>query len=236
MREPRNHAVRAVPFPDLRKPVVYGDHLAIGRRGHIAGGKSICEHRFRDQELTCQLRSKAAVFRFDDGARVMSDQAAQRRVSMLNVAEVAGTVERMKAGIDQFGRVPDVVQPCRGFEQVGVVSEYRHEGAGSCRDTLNVRPATRERDFEELACEFFGPVSLLHASKANDHVGDVHGRGMPSRDVSADHEAFVWLPLPGCYRSDVQVTRVRVPSSHSRMMAASVRGAGAWCGRGPGVK
>jgi hypothetical protein len=27
---------------------------------------------------------------------------------------------------------------------------------------LNVGPATRERDFEELACHFSGPVCLAH--------------------------------------------------------------------------
>ena len=37
-------------------------------------------------------------------------------VGVLNVAEITGTIERMKAGVDEFRRVADVMQPCGGFE------------------------------------------------------------------------------------------------------------------------
>ena len=42
---------------------------------------------------------------------------------MPHVAEVAGTIERVKARVGEFGRVADVVEPRGGFEQFGVVAE-----------------------------------------------------------------------------------------------------------------
>jgi hypothetical protein len=63
---------------------------------------------------------------------------------MLNVAEVTGAIQRMEAGIGQFGRVADVMQPRCGFEQVGVIAEDDGERAGLRRDALDVRPAARQ--------------------------------------------------------------------------------------------
>jgi hypothetical protein len=44
------------------------------------------------------------------------NQPAQHRVGVLDVAEVAGTTEWMKAPVGEFGRVADVVEPGGGFE------------------------------------------------------------------------------------------------------------------------
>ncbi len=104
---------------------------------------------------------------------------------MCDVAEVPGAVERMKAGLDQLGRVADVMQPRGGFEQIGVLAEDRGKGPGSRGDPLNMRPAARKRDLEVLTSEFFGPVGLIHAINGNGRVRDVHGRGVPSSDVPA---------------------------------------------------
>ena len=59
------------------------------------------------------------------------------------VAEVAGTIERMKARVGEFGRVADVVEPRGGFEQISVVAKDGSEGTGLRRHTLDVGPATR---------------------------------------------------------------------------------------------
>ena len=88
------------------------------------------------------------------------------RVGTVHVAQVPGTIERMKPRVGEFGRVADVVQPRGGFEQLGVVTEDRSQGPGLRGDTLDVGPATRQRDFEELAGQFFGPESLIHALQA----------------------------------------------------------------------
>jgi hypothetical protein len=99
----------------------------------------------------------------DDRAGVVGDQLAQHWIDVLYVAEVVGTIKRMKARGGEFGRVADVVEPSSSFEQVGVVTEDRSERVGLRSDTLDVGPATRKRDFEEFACQFSGPVSLVHA-------------------------------------------------------------------------
>jgi hypothetical protein len=77
------------------------------------------------------------------------------------------------------------VQPRGGFEQVGVLAEDRGKGPGSRGHSLNVRPAAGQRDLQELACEFFGPVGLIHAITLMARAGDVHGHSAPSSDVPA---------------------------------------------------
>ncbi len=130
-----------------------------------------------------QLASQAAVLGFDDSAGVMRNQAAEDRVGEVDVAQVPGAVQRMKAGLDQLGQVADVMQPRGGFEQVGILAEDRGKGSGSRGNPLNMCPAAGEGDFEVFAREFLGPVSLIHAIKVTARVRDVHGRGMPSSDV-----------------------------------------------------
>jgi allantoicase len=39
---------------------------------------------------------------------------------VLDVAQVAGAVQAVQAGDDEFGEVADVVQPGGGLEQVGI--------------------------------------------------------------------------------------------------------------------
>jgi hypothetical protein len=93
---------------------------------------------------------------------MVRDQAAEPEVGVLGVAKVASTIERVKPRVGKVRRVSDVVQPSGGFEQIGVVPEDRSEGASLRGDTLDVSPATRERDFEELACKISGPGCLAH--------------------------------------------------------------------------
>jgi hypothetical protein len=68
----------------------------------------------------------------------------------------------VNARVDQFGRVPDVMQPRGSFEQVGILAEDWDEGAGLCGDTFDVGPAAREWDLEEYPCQFNDPGSLTH--------------------------------------------------------------------------
>ena len=93
-------------------------------------------------------------------------QPAQPGVGVLDIAEVASTIQGVKASVREFWRVADVMQPRGGFEQVGIVFEDRGERPSLRSDTLDVSPATRERDFEELACQFSGPVCLAHDYRA----------------------------------------------------------------------
>ena len=92
---------------------------------HVAVGQRIVEDHAWRGKLPAQLARQAAFLGFEDSAGVMRDQAAQHRVGEMCVAQVPGAVERMKAGLDQLGRVADVVQPRSGFEQIGVITEDR---------------------------------------------------------------------------------------------------------------
>ena len=75
------------------------------------------------------------------------------------------------------------MQPRGGFEQLGVIAEDGGQGPGSRGYPLDMRPAAGQRDFKELAGEFFGPESLIHAPQAMSRARDTHRRGVPSGDV-----------------------------------------------------
>ena len=76
------------------------------------------------------------------------------------------------------------MRPGGGFKQVGVSAENRCQATGPCGHVLNVCLAAGEAFLEECLGELFGPGSQrVHAAKARQPRQDVHGRGMPSKDV-----------------------------------------------------
>ena len=89
---------------------------------------------------------------------MVGDQPVQSRIGSMHVAQVPGTVERMKPTLMEFRRVADVTQPSRGLEQIGVVAEDRGQKPGFRSHPLDVGPATGQRDLKELTGEFFGPA------------------------------------------------------------------------------
>ena len=78
---------------------------------------------------------------FDDGAGVVGDPQAQHGVSVLGVAQVTGAVEWVEARRGEARGVADVVQPCGGFQEVGVCAENGCQAACPGGDALDVRPA-----------------------------------------------------------------------------------------------
>ena len=103
---------------------------------------------------------------------------------MLDVAQVAGAVQAVQAGVGEFGEVADVVQPGGGLDQVGVGAEGRLEGAGPGGDALDVGPAAGQGVGEEGAGKAFGPgCDGLHEVHASQAGRDVHGPCVPSEDV-----------------------------------------------------
>jgi hypothetical protein len=72
---------------------------------------------------------------------VIGNQPAQHGVGVLGVAQVPGAVELMQARDDEIGCIAYVVQPRRGFEQIGVRAENGRQIAGPGGDALDVRPA-----------------------------------------------------------------------------------------------
>ena len=109
-------------------------------------------------ELAGQLVGQAALVGFDEGAGVVGDQAAEHVAGLRDVAQVAGAVERVEAGVVQGGGVADVVQQRGGGQQVRVRAEDRGEGAGLGGDALGVCPAAGQRFVQERAGGVFGPV------------------------------------------------------------------------------
>jgi hypothetical protein len=114
--EARNDVARPVPIDYLRKPILNRNHVTGRRRCHVAVRERVFEHRTDLRELAGEVVGQAALFGFDARARVVGNEVAQSRVCVLYVAQVAGTVERVEAGLRQIGRVADVMQVRGGFE------------------------------------------------------------------------------------------------------------------------
>jgi hypothetical protein len=70
---------------------------------------------------------------------------------------MASAVELVQAGLGQRREIADVVDPCRGFEQVGVWAEDGCNTASACGDALDMCPASGECGLQERAGEVSGP-------------------------------------------------------------------------------
>ena len=147
----------AVAVVDLGQAVVHVDVLAVGAGGHVTEGQRVGQRPRRRGELAVQDVGEAALLGLDDGAGVVRDQAAQQGFGVLDVAQVAGAVQAVQAGVGEFGEVADVVQPRGGLDQIGVGVEGRVEGAGPGGDALDVGPAAGKRAGQEGAGEVLGP-------------------------------------------------------------------------------
>ena len=135
-------------------------------------------------ELAEQDAGQAAFFGLDDGAGMVSDQAAQQRFGVLDVAEIQGAVQAVQAGGGKFGEIADVVQPRGGLEEPGVRANGGREAAGPGGDALDVSPAAGQGVYEEGAGEVLSPgCERLHKVHASQPGRDVHGRGVASGDV-----------------------------------------------------
>ena len=112
------------------------------------------------------------------------DQPARQGVGVLGVAQVAGAVECVQARDGEVGRVADVVQPCGGFQEIGVGAENGRQAACPSGDALDVGPAAGKGLLQECLGEMSGPGSQrVHVAQARQPRRDVHGRGMASEDV-----------------------------------------------------
>ena len=78
---------------------------------------------------------------------------------MLGIAQEPGAVELVQAGGGEVGGVADVVQPCGGFQQIGVSAEDGRQAACPGGDALVVRPAAGKRLLQECPGQLFGPGS-----------------------------------------------------------------------------
>ncbi len=143
--EASNKVLRAVTLADFGEPVSDRNGITVRGCGHVAVGERVPEWLVDRGELAGESIIEAALFGLDDGAGVAGHKTAEDVIGVGHVAEVAGSVKRVKACVGDLRAVADVVQPCRSFEQVGVVTENGCKRAGLPGDTLSVCPATRKR-------------------------------------------------------------------------------------------
>ena len=154
----------AVTCAGLGQALVDRHGLAVGAGGHVAVGQRVGQRRGRGPELAGQGGGEPAVGGLDDGARMMGDQPAQQVVGSLGIPQVAGTIERMESGVADGWRVPDIVQPGGGGQQVGVVVGYGGEGLGGGGDLPDVGPAAGQRVAEQAAGGVLGPGGVAHVN------------------------------------------------------------------------
>lgn len=210
----------AVAFADLGEPASDGDGFAVGCGGHVAVGQCVAECLVGGWELAGERIGEAAFSGFDDCAGVPGDEAADDVVGVGDVAEVAGSVKRVKAGGGDLGAVADVVQPGRGFEEVGVVAEDGGKGASLPGDTLGVCPAAWERLFEQFTGDLPCPCGRrVHVYDAMAGRWDVHGRdgasygrlgGMERFQGSHSHVLLVRGPFAASENSQARYGRVDI--------------------------
>jgi hypothetical protein len=165
-RRPRDrpgHCIaRTIALPDIRQPVADLQVLAVRASRHIAVDQRLSHVAGRRPELAHQVSRKPAFLRFDQCAGVMRNQPAQQRFGACDVAEVPGTVERMEPGAVKIRRVADVVQPRGGFHEFGVPRKKIPQRPGRRGHALRVRPAARERVFQEFAGRILSPRGEIH--------------------------------------------------------------------------
>jgi hypothetical protein len=163
--EAADQVTRAVAVVDLGQAVGHLDLVTVGAGGHVAESQRVRQRLGRRGELAGHDVGQTAFFGLDNGIGVVRDQAAQHRVGVLDVSQVAGAVQAVQAGLGEFGEVADVVQPGGGLDQVGVGAEGRPKSAGPGGDALHVGPAAGKGVGEEGAGKAFGPgCGGLHKS------------------------------------------------------------------------
>jgi len=88
---------------------------------------------------------------------VMGDQPAQHGIGLMDIAQIARTVQGVKARHNQARRVADVVQPRGGVQEIGVRAESGCQAACPRGDALDVRPAAGKGPLQKRPGEIFGP-------------------------------------------------------------------------------
>jgi hypothetical protein len=131
--------------------------LAVWGGGHVAEGERVGERLGRGFELAAEDVGEVSLLSLDDGAGVMGDQAAQHRGRVLDIAEVAGSVQGVQACLGKLGKVADVVQPRGCLEEFSIGGGRWSEAACPGGHALDMGPAPRKGVLQEVAGEVFGP-------------------------------------------------------------------------------
>jgi hypothetical protein len=160
-----------VPLQNLSDTPLDRLSRTIGTRGQIAGRQGIQETVVRrgQLELRAEFRCHATLFGLTQRTRMVCDEPAEQRVGSLHIAQVSRAVQRMKPGHGEVRGIPDVMQPSRGLDQAGVISQPISKLPRPPGHTLGVRPASRQRLGEQLLGEVTGPSdNVLHGLDSKD--------------------------------------------------------------------
>ena len=125
------------------------------------------------------------------------------------VTQIPGAVERVEPRHGQRGRVPDVVQPRGGLDQVGVPAQHRPDSPGLRGDTLRVRPPIRQRVGQhpprDLPSPGRRPVSHAVTLTAVGGRGSLDEpalavHGLDQTETRQERQSLPW-PCPGTPRT-----------------------------------
>lgn len=171
----------SISVTDLSEPVVSAYPFTRRPGRHIAVNQCGGEMLGRLGKLTSQLLRQPPLLRFDDGTRVVSDKAAKHRVRVFDVPQVPSAVEWMELGVRERRRVPDVMQPRGGGQQVAIGAEDRSQRLGLSADPLGVRPASGQRLGQQRLCEGARPgdLNMSHMFKGMAFHVDRTNRPLP---------------------------------------------------------
>jgi hypothetical protein len=101
--------IRAVTAIYFGEALVYGKPLAKRPRGHVAVDKRVGQLVAFLRKLSSQLVRESTFLGFEDRTRMVGHEATESGVGVLDVPEVPGAIEGMKAGRDKAWGVADVM-------------------------------------------------------------------------------------------------------------------------------
>jgi hypothetical protein len=138
---------RLIPGQNLGDPFLGGQPLTAWTGGQVAvrDGDHLIARVAVERELREQSLTQAAFSGLSPGTGVVRHQHAHRRGGVLAVTQIPSAIQRVEPRHGQRGRVPDVMQPRGGLDQVCVPAQHRPECPGLCDDTLRVHPPIRQR-------------------------------------------------------------------------------------------
>ncbi|GAQ63615.1 hypothetical protein SsS58_03998 [Streptomyces scabiei] len=144
LNEPTDDRVRTISLHDLIQPLGWRGLCPVRRCRHVAVQQRVDQVGALQLELAFKFLAKSALLRFQQGAGVMGHKANDPFVRTFLISEEPRTVQGMEARGRDGRRVADVMQHGGGFQQLGVVSQNRAQGASALGDPERVCPPARE--------------------------------------------------------------------------------------------
>ena len=153
--------IGAIPAADLHQPVGRPYIVTVRAGRHVAVEQNISEQRVSRLELSCEILPKPSDISLDLSAGMISNQANDLAIDA-NATKVAGAIKRMKARLDQLGRVADVMQP-GSRHQIRRQREPRRDPPRTASDRADVHPSAGQHIREIALGQITGGDGIRHA-------------------------------------------------------------------------